>query len=208
MIFDHVFPNSDIISLISARLIQLSTNDSILLLHPSAEIGMPTNSCGLFSSVEIFNQLQLEPLPNSMNISASSLRSEWFEKHLAIVLANNGAKISTRAKFTQTSSNTGEIRGSTSLNGEISFNFLHNISIPESNSHQWYCYIHSDSPPPEISIFSRRYDASFESWSMTPITIPNVFEKKVGIGTTNSPNTIDMNLEIAKNYLDSSLGLN
>ena len=43
---------------------------------------------------------------------------------------------------------------------------------------------------------------------MTPITIPNVFEKKIGIGTTNSPNTIDMNLEIAKNYLDSSLGLN
>tara|TARA_B100001564_G_scaffold349471_1_gene352645 strand:+ start:1473 stop:2048 length:576 start_codon:yes stop_codon:yes gene_type:complete len=146
MNFDHVFPTSDIISLISARLIQISTNDSILLLHPSAEIGMPSNSCGLFSSPEILNQLQLEPLPSSLNISSSSLRSEWLEKHLAIVLANHGAKISTRATFNQTSSNTGEIRGSTSLEGQISFNFLHNISIPEANSHRWYCYIHSDPP--------------------------------------------------------------
>ena len=208
MNFDHVFPTSDIISLISARLIQISTNDSILLLHPSAEIGMPSNSCGLFSSPDILNQLQLEPLPSSLNISSSSLRSEWFEKHLAIVLANHGAKISTRATFNQTSSNTGEIRGSTSLEGQISFNFLHNISIPEANSHRWYCYIHSDPPPPEISIFSRRYDASFESWSIIPITIPNVFENKIGKGTTHSPNTIDMNLEIAKNYLDTSLSLN
>ena len=208
MNFDHVFPTSDIISLISARLIQISTNDSILLLHPSAEIGMPSNSCGLFSSPDILNQLQLEPLPSSLNISSSSLRSEWFEKHLAIVLANYGAKISTRATFNQTSSNTGEIRGSTSLEGQISFNFLHNISIPEANSHRWYCYIHSDPPPPEISIFSRRYDASFESWSIIPITIPNVFENKIGKGTTHSPNTIDMNLEIAKNYLDTSLSLN
>tara|TARA_B100000459_G_C8573057_1_gene199615 strand:+ start:252 stop:878 length:627 start_codon:yes stop_codon:yes gene_type:complete len=208
MNFDHVFPTSDIISLISARLIQISTNDSILLLHPSAEIGMPSNSCGLFSSPDILNQLQLEPLPSSLNISSSSLRSEWLEKHLAIVLANHGAKISTRATFNQSSSNTGEIRGSTSLEGEISFNYLHNISIPEANSHRWYCYIHSDPPPREISIFSRRSDASFESWSFKPITIPNVFENKIGKGTTHSPNTIDMNLEIARNYLDSSLSLN
>ncbi|RAH09391.1 MAG: hypothetical protein CBC45_004835 [Euryarchaeota archaeon TMED85] len=208
MIFDHVFPTSDIISLISARLIQTTTNDSILLLHPSAEIGMPTNSCGIFSSVNILNELQLEPLPNSLNISSSSLRSEWFEKHLAIVLANNGAKISTRATFKQISSNTGEIRGSTPLMGEISFNILHNISLPESNSHKWYCYIHSDKPPPEISFFSQRDDTSFESWSIKPITIPNVFENKIGTGTTQSPNTIDINLEIAKNYLDSRLGPN
>ena len=208
MIFDHVFPTSDLISLISARLIQLSTSESILLLHPSAEIGMPTNSCGLFSSINILNQLELDPLPSSLNISSSSLRSEWLEKHLAIVLANNGAKISTRATFIQTSSNTGEIRGSTSLEGEISFNFLHNISIPDANLHQWYCYIHSNPPPPEISIFSRRYDSTFESWSFDPISIPNVFENKIGNGTINSPNTIDMNLEIAKNYLDTSLGLN
>ena len=154
------------------------------------------------------NQLELDPLPSSLNISSSSLRSEWLEKHLAIVLANNGAKISTRATFIQTSSNTGEIRGSTSLEGNISFNFLHNISIPETNSHKWYCYIHSNPPPPEISIFSRRYDSTFESWSFEPISIPNVFENKIGSGTTNSPNTIDMNLEIAKNYLDTSLGLN
>ena len=208
MIFDHVFPTSDLISLISARLIQLSTSDSILLLHPSAEIGMPTNSCGLFSSINVLNQLELDPLPSSLNISSSSLRSEWLEKHLAIVLANNGAKISTRATFIQTSSNTGEIRGSTSLEGDISFNFLHNISIPKANSYQWYCYIHSNPPPPEISIFSRRYDSTFESWSLEPIFIPNVFENKIGSGTTSFPNTIDMNLEIAKNYLDTSLGLN
>tara|TARA_B100002052_G_scaffold298901_1_gene334115 strand:+ start:3030 stop:3656 length:627 start_codon:yes stop_codon:yes gene_type:complete len=208
MIFDHVFPTSDLISLISARLIQISTSDSILLLHPSAEIGMPNNSCGLFSSINVLDQLELDPLPSSLNISSSSLRSEWLEKHLAIVLANNGAKISTRATFIQTSSNTGEIRGSTSLEGDISFNFLHNISIPETNSHKWYCYIHSNPPPPVISIFSRRYDSTFESWSFEPISIPNVFENKIGSGTTNSPNTIDMNLEIAKNYLDTSLGLN
>ena len=207
MIFDHVFLKSDIISLISARLIQLSTTDSILLLHPSAEIGMPTNSCGLFSSVSIFSELKLEPLPRSLNMSSSSLRSEWFEKHLAIVLANSGATISTRAKFNQTSSNTGEIRGSTSLVGEISFNTLHNIKLPEANNHQWYCYIHPNPPPPGISIFSERYDASFESWSMRPITIPNVFENRIGRGTPNSPNTIDIILDLAKNYLDSSLGL-
>ena len=169
---------------------------------------MPTNSCGLFSSVSVLNQLQLEPLPNPLNISSTSLRSEWFEKHLAIVLANNGAKISTRATFNQTSSNTGNIRGSTSIDGEISFNFLHNISIPEANSHQWYCYIHSDPPPSEISFFSQRNDKTFESWSIKPTSISNVIQNKMGIGTVESPNTIDINLEIAKNYLDDLLNLN
>ena len=208
MIFDHVFPISNIVSLISARIIQLSSNDSILLLHPSAEIGMPNNSCGLFSSLDFLNELQLDPIPNSLSISISSLRSEWLEKHLAIVLAKNGAKVSTRASFHQISPNTGEIRGSTAFEGEITFKFLHNIELPNPNTQQWYCYIHSDPPPLGVSFFSQRNDKSFESWSIKPIVIPNVFETKTGMGTFESPNTIDVNLEIAKNYLDSNLQLN
>ena len=207
MIYDHLFPTSDIISLISARIIQLSSNDSILLLHPSAEIGMPTSSCGLFSSVEFFDKLQLDPLPNSLNISTSSLRSEWMEKHLAIVLANSGAKISTRASFHQTSSNTGEIKGSAPIDGTISFKNLHNIELPISNTHKWYCYIHSETLPSKPSFSSQRGDSSFETWSITPLTIPNVFETKIGLGSTESPNTIDICFEIAKNYLETNLFL-
>ena len=89
MNYDHVFIKSDVLSLISARLIQLTTSDSILLLHSEAEVGMPSSSCGIFSSLEILDQLELDPLPDSMSISSTSLRSEWFEKHLAIKFVNN-----------------------------------------------------------------------------------------------------------------------
>ena len=165
MNYDHVFIKSDVLSLISARLIQLTTSDSILLLHSEAEVGMPSSSCGLFSSLEILDQLELDPLPESLSISSSSLRSEWFEKHLAIILANNGASISTRATFTKTSSNHANITGATAIFGEITFNNLHDINTPKSNSHKWYCSIHLNPPPSEITIFSQRNDLSFESWS-------------------------------------------
>ncbi len=205
MNYDHVFIKSDILSLISARLIQLTTSDSILLLHSEAEVGMPSSSCGIFSSLEILDQLELDPLPDSMSISSSSLRSEWFEKHLAIILANNGASISTRATITKTSSNHANITGATAIFGDITFNNLHDINPPKSNSHQWYCSIHSNPPPSEITIFSQRSDLSFESWSKNKIKIPNTFETRIGVGTLESPNTIDMNLEICHNYLEQYL---
>jgi len=208
MNYDHVFPKADIISLILARFIQLRTSDSILLLHPDAEIGMPTTSCGIFSSKDILNQLNLEPFPNSLNISSNSLRSEWFEKHLAIILANNGAYISTRATFNQTSPTSGKITGSTSISGEIKFNYLHNISIPESHSHSWYCKIHMKNPPPDITFFSKRSDNSFESWSKNDIVIPNTFETRIGMGSSLSPNTIDIIMELAQEYLDHHLNTN
>ncbi len=205
MNYDHVFIKSDVLSLISARLIQLTTSDSILLLHSEAEVGMPSSSCGIFSSLEILDQLELDPLPDSMSISSTSLRSEWFEKHLAIILANNGASISTRATFTKTSSNQANITGATAIFGEISFNNLHDINPPKSNSHKWYCSIHSNPPPSEITIFSQRNDLSFESWSKNKIKIPNTFETRIGLGTLQSPNTIDMNLEICQNYIEQYL---
>tara|TARA_B100001113_G_scaffold314716_1_gene280459 strand:+ start:187 stop:813 length:627 start_codon:yes stop_codon:yes gene_type:complete len=207
MNYDHVFVKSDIVSLLAARLIQLNSTDSILMLHPNAEIGMPTTSCGLFSSPEVLDRLELGSIPASVCISRTSLRSEWFEKHLAIVLANNGAEISTRASLNIVSRNQGIITGSSSITGEIGYEILHDIVIPTSNSHQWYCNIHTNPPPSEIIFFSQRSDESFESWSKENIRVPSTFEHRVGTGTITSPNTIDLNLEIATNYVDQSLNI-
>jgi len=208
MKFDHVFIRCDLISLICARMIQLKTTDSILLLHENAEIGMPTEACGLFSNPNIFDKLLLEPFPNSLCISLSppfALRSEWLEKHLAIVLAKNGTTIATRAILEITNPNTGIISGSSIMEGKINFHHLHNIEIPPHFSKKWYGYIHTK-PFKQINNNSGlRKDTSYETWSDSIIQIPSTVEVRKGIGSEISPNTIDIIMEMAQSYFDEHI---
>jgi len=211
MIYDHVFPKSDLVSLFCARIIQLETTDSILLLHPDAEIGMPTNSCGLFSSHNFIDKLSLNPLPPSLYISKSkpySMRSEWLEKHLAIVLALDGAYISTRANLNLISKDSGEILGSAPISGKISFNQIHNIQIPSNLSSKWYGIIHTNPLDITNNNSSCRGDNTYESWFNNLINIPNTIELRNGLGSENEPNNIDKILEIAQLYFNENIRTN
>lgn len=208
MIYDHVFVNSNLPSLFCARKIQLETNDSILLLHPEPEIGMPSNSCGLFSSHEFLEKFSLDPLPPSVSISKTapySLRSEWLEKHLAILLALDGASISTRAIMKISSPTSGTISGSAPISGEIIFKQLHHIENPSYLSNKWYGVIHTS--PLEISYkhTSCRDDQTYESWFNQIIDIPNTIEVRNGFGSESNPNTIDIILEIVESYFDEHI---
>ncbi len=211
MIYDHVFVNSNLPSLFCARKIQLETNDSILLLHPEPEIGMPSNSCGLFSSHKFIEKFSLNPLPSSVTISKTapySLRSEWLEKHLAILLALDGASISTRAIMKKLSTTSGMISGSAPISGKITFNQLHQIEIPSYLSNKWYGIIHTN--PLEISnkYSSCRDDQTYESWFNQIIDIPNTIEVRKGFGSDSKPNTIDIILEIVESYFDEHIRTN
>lgn len=208
MKYDHVFTRSDLISLICARMIQIKTSDSILLLHEDAEIGMPTQSCGLFSNPNIIDKLSLEEIPNSLSISTTppfALRSEWLEKHLAIVLAKNGTSIATRAILEIISPSSGIISGSSSINGEIHFNQLHNITIPTNFSKKWYGFIHTKPTNPPNNNTGIRMDQSYETWSNLLIEIPTTIEIREGFGSEKSPNTLDIIMELAQSYFDEHI---
>ena len=211
MIYDHVFPISDLPSLFCARKIQLETSDSILLLHPEPEIGMPTNSCGLFLSHEFIEKFSLDPIPPSVSISQSSpysLRSEWLEKHLSILLALDGASISTRAILKITTSSSGTISGSAPISGNISFKQIHQIKTPSNLSNKWYGTIHTN--PLEImnKNSSCRNDQTYESWFNKRVDIPNTIEVRNGFGSESNPNTIDIILEIVESYFDKHIRTN
>ena len=172
---------------------------------------MPSTSCGLFSSHKFIEKFSLNPLPLSVSISDTapySLRSEWLEKHLAILLALDGASISTRATMKKLSTTSGTIYGSAPISGKITFNKLHQIEIPSYLSNNWYGIIHTN--PLEISnIYSScRDDQTYESWFNQIIDIPNTIEVRKGFGSDSKPNTIDIILEIVESYFDEHIRTN
>ncbi len=200
---DVFIANANLESLILARMIQLNSEHELFITTEKAEFGFPNESCGLLHSPTILKELQIHPLPSSISLSDKipfALRSEWLEKHLAIILAKNGAKLQTRSRLEIDSENKGILRGATIHQGPITWNKIINITY-HSNFIQWFGNI---SASDELGTNHKgiRADGTIESWSKAPTTSPFILEQRTSFGSENSPFYIDDILERAKEHFN------
>ncbi len=189
---DVFIPNANLESLIIARMIQLKSNNELFITTEKAEFGFPNEACGLIHSPTVLNELKIEPLPSSISLSLEkpfALRSEWLEKHLAIVLAKNGAKLQTRSRIEIESKTQGYLRGATIYQGPITWNKIVNIDY-DTNLIQWYGTI---SASDELSAEHKgvRNDGTIESWKKEQIESPSILERRISFGSETSPFYID-----------------
>jgi len=203
---DVFIPNADLESLIIARMIQLRSDNELFITTEKAEFGFPNEACGLVRSPEVLSELEIYPLPPSVSLSLEkpfALRSEWLEKHLAIILAKNGAKLQTRSRIEIESKTQGILRGATIYQGPITWNRIVNFDN-ETNSIQWHGTI---SASDELNAEHKgiRNDGTIEAWRKTPIESPTILERRISFGSETSPFYIDDIILRAKERFEITL---
>ena len=142
--------------------------------------------------LEVLSELEIDPLPSSISLSLEkpfALRSEWLEKHLAIILAKNGAKLQTRSRLEIESKSPGYLRGATIYQGPITWNKIINIDY-DTNSIQWYGTISSSD---ELGAEHKgiRNDGTIEVWRKKRIESTSILERRICFGSETSPFYID-----------------
>ena len=188
---DVFIANANLESLILARIIQLNSERELFITTEKAEFGFPNESCGLLHTPNTLKELQISPLPPSISLSKEtpfSLRSEWLEKHLAIILAKNGATLQTRSRLEIDSKNKGMLRGATIHQGQITWNKIFNIDY--SDFIQWHGTI-SASDELDADHKGIRADGTIEAWRKKPIQSTTILERRTSFGLENNPFYID-----------------
>ena len=200
---DVFIPDANLESLVIARMIQLKFDNELFITTEKAEFGFPNEACGLVNSPNILNELELNPLPNSISLSLEkpfALRSEWLEKHLAIILAKNGAKLQTRCRFEINSENSGLLRGATIHQGPITWNKIVNV-VYDSTFIQWFGTI-SSSDGLDAKHKGVRADGTIESWRDKPISSSSILERRICFGLEKTPFYIDDIIHHAQERID------
>ena len=200
---DVFIPDANLESLIIARMIQLKLDNELFIITEKAEFGFPNEACGLVNSPKILNELEIDPLPTSISLGLEkpfALRSEWLEKHLAIILAKNGAKLQTRSRFEKKSQNSGFLRGATIHQGPITWNKIVNINY-NSTFIEWFGTI-STSDELDTKHRGVRADGTVEAWRAKPIPSTSILERRISFGSESSPFYIDDIIQHAQERID------
>ena len=189
---DVFVPDANLESLVIARMIQLKFDNELFITTEKAEFGFPNESCGLVNSPQVLEKLEINPIPASISLSLEepfALRSEWLEKHLAIILAKNGAKLQTRCRFEINSQNSGFLRGATIHQGPITWKKI--VSIVDNSTYvEWFGTISTSN---ELDAKHRgvRADGTVESWREKLIPSTSILERRISFGSENGPFYID-----------------